>query len=256
MVFADETPIDLLVRGKGRCQTAYMWIYVGGDPPYRFFEFSLNRDQEYPLKNPKGYQGVFHSGKYGTYDQLAIQKDIVWCPCFAQACRKLMEAEGGDPALRTRILRKIRYLFMFERVAWNRKPEEGLRIRQEKETPILDELTKMVKDRLLTGGLLPKPNFTKALNYYQGLAAYLPNYFTILMPALTTTWQSAALVRSPSAARIAVRRLRGRRQGQRHHPFPGPDLSQPRHQPSGIPRFRSAANHGPPRKTDQRTPSL
>jgi hypothetical protein len=33
-----------------------------------------------------------------------------------------------------------------------------------------------VKDRLLTGGLLPKSNFAKALNYYQGLAPYLPNY--------------------------------------------------------------------------------
>jgi hypothetical protein len=34
----------------------------------------------------------------------------------------------------------------------------------------------MVKDRLLAGGLLPKSNFAKALNYYMGLASYLPNY--------------------------------------------------------------------------------
>jgi len=178
-VFADETPIDLLVRGKGRCQTAYMWIYVGGgggDPPYRFFEFSLNRDHEHPLRTLKDYQGVLHSDKYGAYEKLATQKGIVWCPCFAHVRRKFVEAEGGDPALRIRILRKIRYLFMFERVAWKRKPEERLRIRQEKEKPILDELTKMVKDRLLAGGLLPKSNFAKALNYYLGLAAYLPNY--------------------------------------------------------------------------------
>jgi len=44
VVFVDETPIDLQVRGKSRMQQAYMWIYAGGgggDPPYRFFEFSL-----------------------------------------------------------------------------------------------------------------------------------------------------------------------------------------------------------------------
>ena len=38
------------------------------------------------------------------------------------------------------ILRKIKYLFMLERVAWNRSEEERLRIRQEKEIPIIDEL--------------------------------------------------------------------------------------------------------------------
>ena len=67
---------------------------------------------------------------------------------------------------------------MFERVVWKRKPEERLRIRQEKEKPILDELMKMVKDRLLAGGLLPKSNFAKALNYFQSLAPYLPNYLS------------------------------------------------------------------------------
>src|SRR6266702_466932 len=179
VVFADETPIDMQVQGKSRCQQAYIWIYAGGgggDPPYRFFEFCLNRNHEHPLKTLKEYQGVLHSDKYGVYEKLAKNKDIIWCPCMAHVRRKFVEAEGGDPEVRRRILRKIRYLFMLERVAWKRGPEERLRIRQEKEQPILDELMKMVKDRLLAGGLLPKSNFAKALNYFQGLAPYLPNY--------------------------------------------------------------------------------
>ncbi len=181
VVFADETPIDLQVQGKSRCQQAYLWIYAGGgggDPPYRFFEFCLNRNHEHPLKTLKEYQGVLHSDKYGVYEKLAKNKDIIWCPCMAHVRRKFVEAEGGDPELRRHILRKIRYLFMFERVVWKRKPEERLRIRQEKEKPILDELMKMVKDRLLAGGLLPKSNFAKALNYFQSLAPYLPNYLS------------------------------------------------------------------------------
>ena len=179
VIFVDETPIDLQVRGKSRMQQAYMWIYVGGgggDPPYRFFEFCLNRNHDNPLTTLKGYKGVFHSDKYGAYEKLAAEDDIIWCPCMAHVRRKFVEAEGGDPALRKRILRKIRHLFMLERVAWHRKPEERLRIRQEIEKPILDELTTMVKERLLAGGLLPKSNFAKALNYYHGLAPYLPNY--------------------------------------------------------------------------------
>jgi transposase len=179
VVFADETPINLQVQGKSRCQQAYIWIYAGGgggDPPYRFFEFCLNRNHEHPLKTLKEYRGVLHSDKYGVYEKLAKNKDIIWCPCMAHVRRKFVEAEGGDPELRRRILRKIRHLFMLERVAWARPADERLRIRQQIEKPILEQLTRMVKDRILDGGLMPKSNFAKALNYYLSLAAYLPNY--------------------------------------------------------------------------------
>lgn len=180
-IFVDETPIRLQVKGKSRCQQAYMWVYVGGgggDPPYRFFEFQLNRNHEHPLKTLKGYRGFLHSDKYGAYEKLAKYEDITWCPCLAHVRRKFIEAENGDPELRRRILRKIRYLFMLERVAWARLPEERLRIRQEIEKPILEELSELVENRILKGGLLPKSNFSKALNYYQGLAASLPNYLS------------------------------------------------------------------------------
>ena len=171
VVFADETPMDLQVKGKSRCQQAYIWIYAGGgDPPYRFFEFCLNRNHDHPLTTLKDYKGVLHSDKYGAYEKLAKNKTIIWCPCMAHVRRKFVEAEGGDPSMRRRILRKIRYLFMLERVAWSRPAEERLRIRQQIEKPILGQLTQLVKDRLLAGRLLPKSNFAKALNYYMGLA--------------------------------------------------------------------------------------
>ena len=179
VVFVDETPIDLQVRGKSRLQQAYMWLYVGGgggDPPYRFFEFCLNRNHDHPLKTLKEYQGVLHSDKYGAYEKLAAGGEITWCPCMAHVRRKFVEAEGGDPGLRSRILRKIRYLFMLERVAWRRSPEERLRIRREIEKQILDEVLTMVKERLLAGGLLPKSAFAKALSYCHSLAPHLANY--------------------------------------------------------------------------------
>jgi len=179
VIFADETPIDLQVQGKSRCQQAYLWIYAGGgggDPPYRFFEFCLNRNHAYPLKTLKGYQGVLHSDKYGVYEKLAKNDGVIWCPCMAHVRRKFVEAQGGDPELRRRILRWIRHLFMLERVAWSRPAEERLRIRRELEQPILARMTAAVKERLLSGGLLPKSNLAKALNYYLGLAPYLANY--------------------------------------------------------------------------------
>ena len=179
VVFADETPIDLQVQGKSRCQQAYLWIYAGGgggDPPYRFFEFCLNRNHDHPLKTLKGYKGVLHSDKYGVYEKLAKQDGIVWCPCMAHVRRKFVEAEGGDPTFRRHILRWIKHLFMLERVAWSRNADERLRIRRELEQPIFERMTAKVKERILSGSLLPKSNFAKALNYYMGLAPYLANY--------------------------------------------------------------------------------
>jgi len=179
VIFADETTIDLQVQGKSRCQQAYIWIYAGGgggDPPYRFFEFCLNRNHEHPMKTLKGYKGVLHSDKYGVYEKLAKNDGIIWCPCMAHVRRKFVEAEGGDPELRRHVLRWIRHLFMLERVAWSRNEDERLRIRRELELPIINKMNAAVKERLLTGGLLPKSNFSKALNYYMGLAPYLTNY--------------------------------------------------------------------------------
>lgn len=181
VVFVDESPIAMQEQGKGRCQTAYMWVYAGGgggDPPYRFFEFRTSRSHAHVEKTLKDYRGLLHSDKYGAYEKLARREDIQWCPCMAHVRRKFVEAEQGDSALRSRILQKIRYLFMLERVAWARSPEERLRIRQDLEKPILDSLTALVKERLLAGGLLPKSKFHQALNYYLGLAPYFDNYLT------------------------------------------------------------------------------
>ena len=65
---------------------------------------------------------------------------------------------------------------MLERVAWARSPEERLRIRQEKEVPIIDELIEKIKTRLVDGKILPKSKFREALGYFSGLVPYLKNY--------------------------------------------------------------------------------
>lgn len=175
--FIDEIPVKL--QAKTKCDTAYVWILAGGEssnPPYRIYDFRLNRCHEHVWEILNGYRAVLHSDKYAAYQRLAEAKTIIWCPCFSHIRRKFFEAEAGDPAFREWVLRKIKYLFMFEKVAWARSPEERLRIRQEKEIPIIDELTAKIKARLMDGKLLPKSKFREALGYYMGLSPYLKNY--------------------------------------------------------------------------------
>lgn len=178
-IFYDETPVDMLAPGKGKVHQAYMWVIVGGntsDPAYRIYDFRTNRRHENAINMLKDYEGALHSDKYGAYETLANKKQIIWCPCWSHVRRKFIEAESGDPPFRDWVLRQIRYLYMFERVAWARSEEERLIIRQEKEVPIIDKLITAVKDRLVKGKILPKSKFKEALGYFCSLIPHLKNY--------------------------------------------------------------------------------
>lgn len=177
-IFVDETPINMLDPGKGKTHQSYMWVIVGGkeiNPPYRVYNFRTNRQHKNAVELLRDFRGVLHSDKYGAYETLANSKQITWCPCWAHIRRKFLE-ESGDPEFRQWVLRKIRYLFMFEKVAWARSPEERLRIRKEKEVPIIDGLIKAIKSRLTNGKIVSKSKFREALGYFCSLIPHLKNY--------------------------------------------------------------------------------
>ena len=73
-------------------------------------------------------------------------------------------------------MRKIRYLFIFEKVGCSRFPEESLRIREQKEIPIIDELIDKIKEKLKDNSILPKSKLKQAIGYFCGLIPYLKNY--------------------------------------------------------------------------------
>lgn len=178
-IFYDETPIDMLMPGKGKTHQAYMWVLAGGqsaNPSYRIYDFQTSRCHHHATNMLKGYHGVLHSDKYGAYEALAKRKELIWCPCWSHIRRKFIEAESGDPAFRQWVLRKIKYLFMLERVAWARSEQERLRIRQEKEIPIINELIQAIKDKLVNGKILPKSKLREAIGYFCSLISYLKNY--------------------------------------------------------------------------------
>ena len=176
-IFIDETPVKL--QDTGQCQTAYMWVVVGGqgsDPPYRIYDFKEDRRHQNVLDILVNYRGVLHSDKFAAYEKLAEKKVITWNPCFSHIRRKFFESEAGDTIFRDWVLRKIKYLFLLERVAWARSPEERLEIRLKKEIPIIDELITGAKKKLFDGKILPKTKLREALGYFCGLIPYLKNY--------------------------------------------------------------------------------
>lgn len=181
-LFIDEVPIDMLDPGKGKVHQAYMWVIVGGknkNPSYRIYNFRMDRTHKHAAELLKNCQGsVIHSDKYGAYEALANQKLFTWCPCWAHIRRKFFDGIAGDPNFVNLVLRKIKYLFMFERIAWRHSEEIRLWIRKEKEIPIIDELITLVKNRLSQGTALSQSKFKEALGYFLGLVPYLKHYTT------------------------------------------------------------------------------
>ncbi len=176
-IFIDETELKLLQKKK--CKTCYMITMVGGkerDPSYKTYSFKETRSHKNILDLLEGYKGVFHSDKYGAYETFSKKEENVWCPCWVHIRRKFLEAEAGDFKFRNLVIRKIKYLFMFDRIAWNRSPEERVKIRLEKEAPIIDELIKLMIEKAADTNILPKSKLKKAILYFCGLIPHLKNY--------------------------------------------------------------------------------
>ena len=155
-----------------------MWVLVGGksvDPAYRIYDFQKDRKHKHAAELLKGYQGIVHSDKYGAYEELAKKKQIIWAPCWSHIRRKFFES-ANDPPFRDWVLLKIRQLFKLEEDVWFISEEERLKIRQEEEVPIIDELIERIKRRLIEGRLLPKSKLREALCYFLSLKPYLKNY--------------------------------------------------------------------------------
>jgi len=177
--FIDESPLKMQDKSKKELHQGYMWLLVGGEedrPLYKAFFYHLDRKHMHAEKILLNFKGVLHSDKYGAYENLANEKIFTWAPCWVHIRRKFIEAESGDPKLRKIILRKIRHLFIFERIGWTKSAEERLKIRQEKEIPIIDDLIKIIKDAFYNKKILPKSKFKTALNYFCGLIPHLKNY--------------------------------------------------------------------------------
>jgi transposase len=179
VVFIDESPVRMLDPGAGQTKLTYMWVLCGGEsnnPPYRVYNFRDNRQHHNAEQLLKGFSGIVHSDKYGAYETLAQKKQFTWCPCWAHIRRKFFEAEHGDKEFREMVLEKIEKLFLIEKVAWEKPPEDRLRLRQEEAVPIIDELILSVKDMILNKKVLPRSNFKEALGYFYSLVPYLKNY--------------------------------------------------------------------------------
>lgn len=171
VIFTDDTPLKLRVKEKGKCQEARIYAYIGGlpnAPPYHIYHFTLNRQQKHPIDFLQDFKGFFHADAYGAYKKIAEKDDVFWAACWAHARRKFENALTGAPDdFSLWVIRQMRYLFLFERIAWESSAERRLEIRKKKEEPLVKELFWRFTDQIKSGKLLPKSKLAVAIGYMQ-----------------------------------------------------------------------------------------
>jgi len=166
ILFTDDTPVPLQVKGNGKVKKARLWVYVRGGlgPPLTAYDFSIDRSKKRPLEYLNNYKGFIHADAYSGYDELFKKEDIFEVGCWAHARRKFDEAASSRPLEATDILARIARLYHeVETPCANMMPEERCRFRQIHAVPLLDGIfDKLEEFRPRT---IPSEPLRKAINY-------------------------------------------------------------------------------------------
>jgi transposase/uncharacterized coiled-coil protein SlyX len=164
VLFTDDTPIPLQIKGNGKLKKARLWVYVRGAPPLTLYDFSVDRSKERPLHILKGYRGYVHADAYSGYDALFRRSGIVEVGCWAHARRKFDEASSSRPVEATDILARIARLYHeVETPCKEKSAEERHLFRQEQAVPILTGIFDQLEQ--LHSRTIPSEPLRKAVDY-------------------------------------------------------------------------------------------
>lgn len=186
-LFADDTPLKMLAPGNKKTKTARIWAYVRDErpwsdqsPPCVWYQFTVDRKGEHPVKHLSGYQGWVHADGYSGFNGVFGENKASELACMAHIRRKFVDvfaAEGSAIAGET--IKRIAQLYGIEKQARGLSPEARVALRLASAKPIFDDLEKWLHAQLpkISG----KSPLAKAIRYALGrmpkTRPYLDNGF-------------------------------------------------------------------------------
>ena len=196
-------PLKMLAPGNKKTRTARIWAYVrderpwsgpcatgaqtdnlsscaGRAPPCVWYQFTVDRKGEHPVKHLSGYQGWVHADGYAGFNGVFGEGKATEVACMAHIRRKFVDvfaAQGS--AIAEEAIKRIAQLYGVEKQARGQSPEARAALRQENAKPIFDDLEEWLRDQLpkISG----KSPLAKAIRYALGrmpkTRPYLDNGF-------------------------------------------------------------------------------
>ena len=170
-IHADDTPVPLLMPGKGKTATARLWTYVVDDrasgattPRLVWYRFTPDRSGTHPQRELANFSGLLQADGYAGYDRLYATGRVIEVACWAHFRRKIFENHEASPTpLTTNLLERIQALYKVEDDIRGHPPEERRRQRQEHSKVLIDALRIAIDDALRR--LSPKSAMARALLY-------------------------------------------------------------------------------------------
>ena len=165
ILFTDDTPIPLQVKGHGKVKKGRLWVYVRGGPgpPLAVYDFSPDRSKRRPLDFLGDYRGYVHADAYSGYDELFERDSVIEIGCWVHTRRKFDEAVSSRPREATEIMGRIAQLYKVESACKDMGPEERCAYRNTHARPIIDRLFSRLED--LIHETVPSEPLRKAINY-------------------------------------------------------------------------------------------
>jgi transposase len=147
-LFADDTPVPVLVPGRGRTKTGRLWVYVrddrpwgGPDPPAALYLFSPDRKSERPAAHLEGFRGTLQVDGYAGFERLTENGRVELAACWAHTRRKFYEiAEATGSPIATEALARIAALYRIEADIRGRSADARKAERQAHSRPIIEAM--------------------------------------------------------------------------------------------------------------------
>jgi len=170
-IHTDDTPVPMLVPGKGKTAQARLWTYVVDDrasgstgPAMVWYKFTTDRSGVHPQAELKSFSGLLQADGYAGYEKLYHDGRVKEVACWAHFRRKIFENHQSSPTpLTTDLLDRIAALYRIEAEVRGQPPDIRRQHRQEYSKPKIDELRSVIDDALRR--LSPKSAMAKALGY-------------------------------------------------------------------------------------------
>jgi transposase len=170
-IHTDDTPVPMLVPGKGKTAQARLWAYVvddrasgATDPALVWYKFTPDRSGIHPQTELKSFTGLLQADGYAGYEKLYVGGGIQEVACWAHFRRKIFENHQTSPTpLTTELLERIAGLYRIEDEVRGQPPDIRRQHRQKRSRPLVDELCSVIDDALRR--LSPKSAMAKALAY-------------------------------------------------------------------------------------------
>jgi len=168
---ADDTPVPMLVPGKGRTAQARLWTYVVDDcasgaatPALVWYRFTPDRSGVHPQAELKTFAGLLQADGYAGFDRLYEDGRVCEVACWAHFRRKIFECHQTSPTpLTADLLERIAGLYRIEEAIRGSPPDVRRCHRQERSRPQIEQLRAAIDDALRR--LSPRSAMAKALAY-------------------------------------------------------------------------------------------